>query len=77
MCVCVMFWPEGMRTIPPLIVEFFNALGACGRNVLTCRLWRGPTKRLSGLLAVPSFRQLYKEELGLCGYRVAQQRERI
>lgn len=60
---------------PPLIVGFFKALGARGRSVLTCWLWRGPTKRLSGLLAVASFRQLCKEELGLCGYRVAQQRE--
>lgn len=66
--------------LPPLIVWFFffcffNAFGACGRSVLMCRLWQGLTKKLSGLLAVPSFRRLCKEALGLCGYRVAWQRE--
>lgn len=52
-----------------LLCFFFYSLRACGHPVLTCRLCRAEAERLFGLLVVPSFRQLCKEEPGLCGYR--------
>lgn len=50
------------------LLYFFYSLRACGHPVLTCWQCRGLAERLFGLLAAPSFRQLCKEELGLCGY---------
>lgn len=53
------------------LLHFFSPFspGARGHAVLTCRPCPAAAERLSGLLVVPSFRQLCKEELGLCGYR--------
>lgn len=52
-----------------VVFFFFYSLRACGHPVLTCRLCRAAAERLFGLLVMPSFRQLCKEEPGLCGYR--------
>lgn len=50
------------------LLYFFYSLSACGHPVLTCWQCWGLAERLFGLLVAPSFRQLCKEELGLCGY---------
>lgn len=71
------FLPALPPSLPPLslslpfFVAFFFSFspGACGHPVLTCRPCPAAAERLFGLLVVPSFRQLCKEELGLCGYR--------
>lgn len=73
-------WSKGVWAVfffsllpyPFFVVFFFflfYSLRACGHPVLTCRLCRAAAERLFGLLVVPSFRQLCKEEPGLCGYR--------
>lgn len=74
--VCQTFGPRARELfffspspLPFLCCVFFYSLRACGHPVLTCRLCRAAAERLFGLLVVPSFRQLCKEEPGLCGYR--------